>query len=139
MVAHTTSDKGVVFSFSVEVGVNMRREEFQWRKIEKGKDSMVKEGGFKLVRLASRSEAGEGASQSGTRAPRLSEDDDGETVALLEWGKNSIFSRQAWSFAHGLSLQLTGRKAGGTRRAMVHNGCHHSLTTLPLAFPDEGL
>lgn len=104
--------------FSIEVGEEMQREEFEWRKIKKGQDNNAESGGFRLVRLSSGSQrAGSNSvSNSGNiKIPSsLSPPEGGwETVAILAWTMKWIGS------THGFTLQLMGREKLGNRWALM--------------------
>ncbi|KAI2604385.1 uncharacterized protein GGS25DRAFT_508036 [Hypoxylon fragiforme] len=98
MRARTTSDNGVAFSFSIEVGdaEKTRREKFEWKKItKKDKHAGAAQGGYKLLRLATGSSSPQGESSSSSLAATssaastaaASEDGGYEVVALLAWTK----------------------------------------------------
>lgn len=69
----------VTFGFEIEVGSvnNIWHEEFDWRKIKKGTDDRIKEGGFRLV-ASSPDEADASGTSSLARV-------DGQVVTLLMW------------------------------------------------------
>jgi len=101
MHARTSGDHHVVFDFTIEVGhgEKVQREQFEWRKIKKGVDKEVKDGGFRLVRSAQ--------STSGQATSSSSPADDVEVLALLLWRK--MFT----SFKHMFTLRFIGSGASG--------------------------
>ena len=105
MHAHTGGDH-VLFFFSIDVGLDekSRREQFEWRKIKKGVNNGSKEGGFRLVRLSSPSQAAP-SSSGGSSINRA--DVDGEIVALLVWKKMLV------SLKHIFTLRLMGSGLSG--------------------------
>ncbi len=102
--------KEVVFRFSIEVGnphkEEVRRERFEWRKMEKGTDEAVKEGGFRPVAAADASGPHDGASSvaSGSFTPSTGGQND---LARLGWIK--LFPNVTQAFR----LELVGRGQTG--------------------------
>ncbi|OJD17689.1 hypothetical protein AJ78_02214 [Emergomyces pasteurianus Ep9510] len=92
-----TDEQIAAFHFAIEVGSDgkMIREEFEWRKLKKGKDD-AKGRGFRLVRLGPR------GSQDDCRGifSSASFPASGETLAVIEWAKGLS------SLIHVFSLQL---------------------------------
>ncbi|KAL1911103.1 hypothetical protein Sste5344_002901 [Sporothrix stenoceras] len=77
-----------VFEFSVETGIGMKRETFQWRQIEKGDDMATASlGGFKLVRAAA--------------ADNADKDSHEDTLALLKWNRGWLGLPSAFSMEPG--------------------------------------
>ncbi len=52
------TDRVVAFRFSIEIGEELQREVFEWRKLGKKEISSTQSGGFKLVRLPLESKDG---------------------------------------------------------------------------------
>lgn len=106
MRARTLDNGDVGFRFAIEVGSieeKLRREEFEWRKIDKGTDKEP-QGGFRLVRLgeavpaapsANAASSSSAASSAPSRSPAGQ-----EVVAVLEFGQR------------GTGLQLIVRRLG---------------------------
>jgi len=105
--------KEVTFTFSIKVGnplkEDVRRERFEWRKIEKGTNEAVKEGGYRLVAVEDASETGtEGTPAAGASSSSSSPGTGGQYgVALLSWSKRLSTSRQVFR------LELLGRGQSG--------------------------
>lgn len=86
MSAEPGVDNDVAFRFAIEVGEELRREEFAWRRVKEGKRN-----GYKLIQVSSQSDGG---------------CDNAEPVAFLEW-------RTVWSsLTHAFTLQLADGQAG---------------------------
>lgn len=108
-----TGGDDVLLPFSIEVGQGekVRREEFVWRKAEKGVDSQANNGGFRLVRPSSAGPGTQplllsGASDSSNQAASSSTaTNDGETLALLEWERAQ---RGLSSLKHIFTLRFLG-------------------------------
>lgn len=80
MRAEPGVDNDVAFRFAIEVGEELRREEFAWRRVKQGKRN-----GYNLIQVSSQSSGG---------------CENAEPVAFLEW-------RTAWSsLTHAFTLQL---------------------------------
>lgn len=107
-----TSDNGVAFIFSVEVGEKLRRKRFEWRKFKKGDGGdEASPGGFKLLRLPSSSKKTDtntgGSSSSKGDDSSSPTGDDGEVVAVL------TLTRSWAKIKHPFSLELTGSALSG--------------------------
>ncbi|KAL7920569.1 hypothetical protein ACQKWADRAFT_322017 [Trichoderma austrokoningii] len=74
MIGKSTANNGVAFQFSIEVGRDMKRENFEWRSVGQGGDGRV---AWELVRLS--------------RAARKLAPE-GEIVAKLSWLPTSLIS-----------------------------------------------
>ena len=124
MRASIGAAKQVTFSFSIEVSHHVdggrqevRRERFEWRKVEKGTDDRAKEGGFKLVAAASSAANGKppadisGASSSSAASspPSPAATDGHDALAFLIWGKSSFMAKSQQI----LALKLLGRGQSG--------------------------
>lgn len=98
-------EESVVFLFSVEVGKKLRREHFEWTRIQKDDNAMdgvdVKAGGFKLLRLSPRFSE-QGSSSGGSGPSDLKDGVEGEVVAVL------AFTKMWSSLKHIFSLHLRG-------------------------------
>ncbi|KAK3903693.1 hypothetical protein C8A05DRAFT_14343 [Staphylotrichum tortipilum] len=109
--ASVNDAKEVTFTFGIEVGnphkEEVRRERFEWRKIERGTDEAAKEGGYRLVAASDASGPPEGT-PAAVASSSLSPDAGGRDVlALLSWSKRFSTSRQVFS------LELLGRGQSG--------------------------
>ncbi|KAI5866532.1 hypothetical protein GGS23DRAFT_275794 [Durotheca rogersii] len=88
MRAHTIGETGVGYEFSIEVSHSAKlvREKFEWRKVKKGADGELKEGGFKLLRLSSRRDP-ESVAASPSQEPAAATEDGYDVVAVFKWNK----------------------------------------------------
>ena len=124
MRASTGAAKQVTFFFSIEVNhrvdsgrQEVRRERFEWRKVEKGTDDTAKEGGFKLVTAASSAANGKPSanmscpsSSSAASSPSSpAATDNHDVLAFLIWGKSSFMAKSQQI----LALKLLGRGQSG--------------------------
>lgn len=106
-----TSNNGVAFAFSIEVGEKLKRERFEWRKIKKGDDHEGSPGGFKLLRLSAGSKksdpSADGSSSSRIDSSSSLTGDECEIVALM------TLTRSWAKIKHPFSLELTGSALSG--------------------------
>ncbi|OBT81403.1 hypothetical protein VE02_10253 [Pseudogymnoascus sp. 03VT05] len=94
----TTSNNGVTFVFSVEVGEKLQRERFEWRKFKKRNGDEANPGGFTLLRLSSNFEKTD---------PATSGRNDCEAVTVL------TLTRSWAQIKHPFSLEVTGSGLSG--------------------------
>lgn len=105
-----TSDNGVTFVFSIEVGEKLQRERFEWRKFKKGDGDEASPGGFKLLRLSSsfkKTDTSTGGSSSKGDCSSSPTGNDCEVVALM------TLTRSWAKMKHPFSLELTGSALSG--------------------------
>jgi hypothetical protein len=106
----TTSDNGVTFVFSIEVGEKLQRERFEWRKFKKGNGDEANPGGFTLLRLSSSSKNTDPTTSGSSSRGDCSSSPTGndcEAVALL------TLTRSWAQIKHPFSLELTGSGLSG--------------------------
>ncbi|XXG95767.1 hypothetical protein Hte_002038 [Hypoxylon texense] len=111
MRARTVGESGMGYAFSIEVdhGGKLVREDFEWRKSKKGSNELLKDGGFKLLRLSSRRYQESSRSSTASSSSHDATTEDGyEVVAIFKWNKTLT------NMMHPFELRFVGPALSGS-------------------------
>lgn len=108
MVPRSSKEHGATFQFTIEIGHDLRKETFEWRKLAKGDEDYGGAGGYRLVALPQRTnETNETNATQSESASAVAPEVEGEKVAVL------TFISMLKTFTHAFSLRLVGNAAKG--------------------------